>query len=138
MIKKKPETPPNITMTPVQFSPSESADAVGTVAPPPRQEPRFPLFIPVFIILLTLIFTTVRDIAALNKRMSAINEDEAPALEMLKNEPRQTDLVQGLRSGLQKLSPSDPVAARLLTEFFPPDSSGPSGNGDAASSPASK
>ena len=99
---------------------------------------RFTLFVPVAIILLTLIFSTVRDIVALNKRMSAIKEEDTPALAMLKNAPKEADLAESLHAGLQKLAPTDPVAVRVLTEYFPPPTPNKTSNPDTTSSSPAK
>jgi hypothetical protein len=84
-----------------------------------KAELRLPIFVPLLIILLTLIFSTVRDIIALNRRMAMIDQENAPALEMLKNSGKQTEFVESLRSGLVKLSPTDPVAAKIVEDMFP-------------------
>jgi len=115
-----PETPPNIQMTPVEFSPTPSADALGTIKGfLPLHEMQFPLAIPVAIMLLTLIFSTVRDIAGFNRRLADIDKQEAPAIETLKKVPKQTDFVNGLQKSLQKLAPTDTLAEQTLEEFFP-------------------
>lgn len=115
-----PEIPPNIQMTPVEFSPTDNADAIGNVAaPPPRKDFQFPIFVPLAIMLLTLIFSTLRDIRALNLRMAAINEEDAPALEMLKKSGKQREFVDSLKEGILKLAPTDPIAAHIQTDFFP-------------------
>ena len=121
MSTNNPETPPpNIQMTPVGFSPPASADAVGKiVGSTTKAELRFPVSVPILIILVTLIFSTLRDIVALNRRMAMINQENAPALEMLKNSGKQTEFVESLRSGLVKLSPTDPVAAKIVEDMFP-------------------
>jgi hypothetical protein len=132
MSQDKPQ--PNIQITPVGFSPPKSDDAVGTIMPAPRPETRFPVFLPILIILLTLNFSTLRDIVALNKRMTQINEENAPALDLLKKSAKQSDFVNGLRTGLINLAPNDPAAADILKQFFPPP---PVDKSDASAPPAS-
>jgi len=73
MSEKKPENADNLQMTPVGFSPP-SDDALGTVgAKIPFREMQFPVLIPVSIILLTLIYSTVRDIGGFNRRLADID-----------------------------------------------------------------
>jgi len=120
MSKNNPEPQqPNIQMTPVGFSPPPSSDAVGQIVGTTlRQELRFPVFVPILIVLLTLIFSTLRDIVALNRRMAMINQENAPALEKLKDSGKQTEFVESLRASLQKLAPDDPVAAKIVKDMF--------------------
>jgi len=116
-----PETPPQIQLTPVAFSPSQPEDSIGPIGPPPAPPPlQFSAFWPLLILLLTLIFGTARDVIALNKRMVNINVENAPALALLKNSNKQTAFIESLRVDLQKLSPTDPVAAQISAEYFPP------------------
>lgn len=121
MNKNNPESPqPGIQMTPVGFSPPRSADSVGQiVGSTMKPELRLPVFVPILIILATLIFSTVRDIIALNHRMTTIYQEDAPAEESLKNSGKETEFVESLRTGLQKLAPTDPVAARIVKDMFP-------------------
>jgi len=116
----EPEKQPEILMTPVEFSPPPSDDAVGTILPAPRKEAEFPVFVPLVIILLTLIFSTVRDIVALNRRLTIMNFENAPALEYLKKGTKQLEFRDALKDGLTKLAPTDPVAARILQDFYAP------------------
>jgi hypothetical protein len=95
---------------------------------------RFPVAIPVAIMLLTLIYSTVRDISGFNRRMAEIADQEQPAEAILKKTRRQAEFVDGLRVSLQKLAPTDPVAARIMQEYFPPQS--PANQPDPASTPA--
>lgn len=125
--------PSNIQMTTVGFGPSQTEDAIGTVMPASRPEAQFSVFWPFLIVLLTMIFSTTRDIMALNKRMEAINNDNAPALQLLEKSTKQTEFIESLRTGLEKISPSDPVAAQISAEFFPPPPAPkPDGQNDAA------
>jgi hypothetical protein len=121
MNKNTPEPPqPGIQMTPVGFSPPRSADAVGQImGSTTKAELRLPVFVPILIILATLIFSTIRDIIALDRRMTTIYQEDAPAQEILKNSGKQTEFVESLRSGLQKIAPTDPVAARIVKDMFP-------------------
>jgi hypothetical protein len=139
MNKNNPEPlQPNIQLTPVGFSPPPSADAMGQiVGSTTKAELRLPIFVPLLIILLTLIFSTVRDIIALNRRMAMIDQENAPALEMLKNSGKQTEFVESLRSGLVKLSPTDPVAAKIVEDMFPtPAPEKPEGQDGSQAAPA--
>jgi hypothetical protein len=137
MNQNNPEpAPPNIQLTPVGFSPTPSPDAVGQiVGSTTKAELRLPVFVPILIILVTLIFSTVRDITALNRRMAIINQENAPALEILKNSGKQTEFVESLHSGLQKLAPTDPVAAKIVEDMFPTPASDKS-DGQEGSQPA--
>ena len=121
MSQNSPEIPPPITVTPVEFSPTSNADEIGSVGHfPPLLEMEFPLAVPVTIIVLTLIFSSVRDIAGFNRRLADIDEQNVPVLEMLKKVPKQTELIQSLQTGLKKLSVTDPDAAEILAEYYPP------------------
>jgi hypothetical protein len=113
------EPAPALQMTPVAFSPTPNPNALGTVPAQPRQAFQYPIFVPFTIVLLTLIFSTVRDIAALNKRMAVMNTENAPQLEMLKQSGKQTAFIESLRDGVIKLAPTDPIAAEIARDFFP-------------------
>ena len=118
MTPNEPTPPPNIQMTPVEFSPP-SSDAVGSiVGTVKRTEMQFPVFIPLVIVLLTLNFTTLRDIVILNRRMMAINQDNAPNLDLLSKAGKQSEFLNSMRASLDKLSVTDPVAARINAEMF--------------------
>jgi len=129
MSKNKPEehkNPPgeqsNIQLTPVEFSPTPSENAIGPVGGYlPMRERQYPLALPVGIMLLTLIFSTVRDIATFNRSIDEIARTDAPGQEVLKKSSKQTEFIEGVRSDLQKLAPTDPTAAQILKEFFPPE-----------------
>ncbi len=109
---------PVLQMTPVAFSPTPNPDAMGAIAPQPRAEFQFPISVPIAIMLVTLIFSCIRDITALNKRMTIMNAENAPALEMLKQSGRQTEFIEALRDGVLKLAPTDPIAAGIARDFF--------------------
>ena len=117
-----PETPPNIQMTPVEFSPVSTDDAIGSVgARTPIREIQFPLAVPVTIMLFTMIFSTVRDIAGFNRRLADIDRQEAPYLEKLKTVPKQSEFIDSVRASLSKLAVTDPYAARIMKQYFPPE-----------------
>ena len=120
MSKNKPEDPAKIQMTPVEFSPAASEDAIGSVGGiMPLRQFQYPVSVPIAIILLTLIFSTVRDISSFNRAIDDIEKANAPSVEMLKKAPRQTEFIDAMRTGLQKLAPTDPTAAQLMREYFP-------------------
>jgi hypothetical protein len=118
---KKPEDA-SVQMTPVQFSPPANEDSIGNIGGfMPLRPTEFPVSIPLTIIVLTLIFATVRDISTFNHSVADINRAEAPALEILKQANKQTEYVDGLKTGLQKLAITDPTAAAIFHDFFPPE-----------------
>jgi hypothetical protein len=111
---------PNLQLTPVQFGPPQSSDAVGVIkGSSSRPEYRFPLFVPLFIILATLNFSAYRDIVALNKRMASIAADDAPALDLLTKASKQAEFYDTLHSDLNKLALKDPAAAQIVKDYFP-------------------
>jgi len=118
MSEKKPETS-EIQMTPVGFSPAAD-DAIGTLPGKiPFREMEFPMAIPVAIVLLTLIYSTVRDISGFNRRLADMERQDTPAVEKLKRIPKQSEFIESLRQGLIKIAPTDPTAATLLKQYFP-------------------
>jgi hypothetical protein len=121
----QPPEDSDIQITPVEFSPSQSKDAMGVVPPAPRQPYQFPLWVPVLIVLLTLIGATLRDMIALNRRMSEIQHDNAPVRDVLARSVKQSDFANALKDGIEKLSATDPVAAQIRREFFPPQAPPP-------------
>ena len=123
MKDNSPLPPENIQLTPVEFSPASNPDAIGTVAPPPRAPFHFPLSIPVAIVILTLIFSTLNDIVTLNKKMAMINTENAPALAVLKKVGKQQEFLDSLRKDVSTLAVQDPVAARIAKDFCPPETS---------------
>ena len=78
------------------------------------------LFWTVLIILATLIFSTTRDLVILQKRRDIISNSSEQIAELLKKNSKQSELIEGLKTDLKKISGSDPVAARILTDFFSP------------------
>jgi hypothetical protein len=131
-----PEPEPNIQMTPVEFSPP-AADAIGSIGGfRPLHEMQFPVAIPITLILLTLIFSTVRDIGGFNRRLNEIQEQNAPALDMLKRAPKQMEYVESMRVDLQKLAPTDPTAAQILQDFFPAQPPPPKPDAQAGAAPS--
>jgi hypothetical protein len=138
MSKKKPEEAPNIQMTPVEFSPASTKDAIGNVGGSlPMREMEFPVSFPLAIILATLIFSTVRDISTFNRGTANIERANAPAEEMLKKASNLTDRVDSLRDALLKLSETDPVAAQIYKEYYPAEKKdNQDGQAGAASAPA--
>lgn len=139
MKKKKPDPPPptpppepaapELHLTAIEFTPSENKDAIGDPARfLPLMDMQFPVAIPLVIILLTLIYSTGRDISGFNRRIHDMKEAEAPSLELLKKVPKQSEFVESLHKGLQKLAPTDPVAAKFLHDFYPPPPPRPTAN----------
>jgi hypothetical protein len=136
MSKNNPETPPNIQMTPVEFSPQTSEDDLGPAnARVPLNEVHFPIAIPISIILLTLIYSTGRDIAGFNRRIADIDRQNAPFVEKLKKVPKQTEFIESLRTGMVKISPTDPRAAAILRQYFPAPTKSDQGDVNPASAP---
>ena len=94
------------------------------------------------LILLTLIFSTLRDIAALNEQIGILNTQNAPGLELLKKSAKQGEFVERVHSDLQQLASTNPTAAQLLKEYFgtttpaaaPPKPSDPNTNSAPAAS----
>ena len=137
MKKNNPETPPTIQMTPVEFSPNQTGEDIGSITPARRAGFQYPIFVPLLIIVLTLIGSTVRDITTMNRRMEIIGQQDAPAREMLKKSTKQSDFISSLRTGVLNLAPSDPVAAEIASDFFPPVSAPkPDSPDDASKTPA--
>jgi hypothetical protein len=119
MSEKTPDKPDNIQLTPVGFSPP-SQDALGTVGGKvPFREMQFPMALPVAIMLLSLIYSEVRDISGMNRRMAEMDRQNAPAVEKLERIPKQSEFIDSLRQNLVKLAPTDPAAAALLKQYFP-------------------
>ena len=118
-----PEEPvipePTLQIAPVEFSPTVSDDAIGTVRPQRWPDAQYPVFLPIFIILLVLNGSTVRDIVALNTRMKAIAQDNVPALEMLKTAAPQFAFRDNLRTGIERLALTNPNAAKIARDYFP-------------------
>jgi hypothetical protein len=111
---------PAIQMTPVEFGPTETEEqAIGTIPPAPRQPTLYSSFWPILILLVVLIYSSVRDVITLNRHIVEINVDEASAMEMLKGQNRQTDFVEAMRANLQALSATDPAAAQICSEYYP-------------------
>ncbi len=134
-----PEEPvipePALQITPVEFSPTVSPDAIGTVRPQRWPDAQYPVFVPIFIILLVLNGSTLRDIIALNSRMKAIAQDNQPALEMLKNSAPQFAFRDNLRTGIERLAITDPVAAKIARDYFPKTNVPPPANPNATTTP---
>lgn len=91
-----------------------------------RGKRRYSTFLPFFIVLMTLVFSTVRDMATLYKHTALIHHENAMATEPLRKAGEQGMFVDSLRIDLQKLASSDPAAARVVSDFFPPPPPPPS------------
>jgi hypothetical protein len=87
-----------------------------------RTTTRYSTVLPFLIVLVTLILSTGKDIVILYKRKILLVEQNARAAEPLKKAGKQAEFIDSLKADLIKLSPADPVAARIVTEFFTPPS----------------
>lgn len=116
-----------------ELSPVSSGGTKSRFKPAPKPPREFSIAIPLAILLVTLIFSTGRDMVALNKRMTAINNENAPALEILRKASKgnQRAFIDSLKAGITKLTLTDPIAAQIGREFFPIKP--PSAQSDAAS-----
>lgn len=70
------------------------------------------------LVLFTLIFSAVRDIAALNEQIGVLDTQNAPGLELLKRSSKQEKFVERLHTDLQQLAETNSTAAQLLKEYF--------------------
>lgn len=114
-----PQFPSEPQLTPVEFAPpSIPEDAIGTIPPAPPTERLYTFFWPLLIILLTLNFSIGRDIVSLNKRMNAINEENAPIVGILSQAPKQTEFMDALRADILKLGQTDPYASDIAKTYF--------------------
>jgi len=94
--------------------------------PAERAKKRFSTFWPFVIVLMTLIFSTVRDGVTLYKRTLSLRRESAQQEEPLKKAGQQALLLETLKNDLETLAISDPVAARIEQDFFPPSTPLPS------------
>ncbi|MDD5262588.1 MAG: hypothetical protein PHD76_12150 [Methylacidiphilales bacterium] len=74
---------------------------------------------PVLVVLLSLIFSTARDIITLEKRKEAVAQKNTQAAELLKRYGKQTKFVDSLKADLQRIAANDAIAAKIISDFFP-------------------
>ena len=91
----------------------------------PRRPPTYTAFVPVLMILVILILSSLKDIVTLIRRKNALLAQHAQAMEPLRFAGRQAEFIDSLHDDLVKVAPSDPAAAAILTEFFPPPATPP-------------
>ena len=118
---KPTEPTPQGRVLSVPFAPTQSREAVRVPEPLPPPPPRqFTLVVPVAILLVTLNFAAFRNIIELNKRLTLLESQNAPAREMLKNSGKQSEFLKSVRADVLKLAETDPVAAQIAKIYFPP------------------
>jgi len=98
----------------------------ATQTPADRAKRRFSTFWPFVIVLMTLIFSTVRDGVTLYKRTLALRRESAQQEGALKKAGTQALLLDTLKGDLETLAISDPIAAKIDQDFFPPPAQPPS------------
>jgi len=76
-------------------------------------------FLPLGLILVVLILSTLRDTINLHRHEVLVRAQNAQAGERLKKVGEEAALVEKLRAGLAKLAATDPVAAQIQGDFFP-------------------
>jgi hypothetical protein len=87
---------------------------------PPAPEKIFSAFVPLALILGILIFASARDIINLHRHLMLSQVQNSKSAEHLKKAGQESDLVTKIQDEIVKLAPTDPSAARLQAEFFPP------------------
>ncbi len=85
-----------------------------------RRSPAYSAFLPIFMILLIMILSSFKDVLTLIKRKNTMQAQYARAVEPLRFAGRQAEFINSLRDDLVRVAPSDPAAAAVVTEFFPP------------------
>ena len=96
--------------------------APGPVAPGPAPEPSssYTTFLPLLAVLIILILSSAKDTLTLIRHKNALREQNMRAKAPLLYAGKQAIYVGSIRDDLVKLAPTDPAAARILTDFFPP------------------
>ena len=94
-------------------------------------------YLPFLIVLLTLIFSTSKDIYFLHKHKNALIVQNAKAAEPLLNAGKEAEFVEKLHTDLNQLAPTDPTAAKILADFFASPTAQKEEATDEAASPSS-
>jgi hypothetical protein len=79
------------------------------------------LSIPFLIVVVALILSTARETASIHKQKMAFLMQNQKSAEALDISVKQTQALHKLQGDLQTLAASDPVAAKIVAEYFPPE-----------------
>jgi hypothetical protein len=67
----------------------------------------------------TLIISAARETATLHNQKTSVDMQSQQVTEALVKSSKQVEAIQNLQSDLQKLSVSDPIAAKIVADYFP-------------------
>jgi hypothetical protein len=77
-------------------------------------------WLPLFIVLLTLNLSTAKDVLILYRHKIVLVVDNARAAKPLEEAASRAVFIDSLHADLAKLAVSDPVAAKVIADFFRP------------------
>jgi hypothetical protein len=104
----------------------------GPVAPgaAPELSASYTTFLPLLAVLIILILSSAKDTLTLLRHKNALREQNIQARAPLLYAGKQAIYVGSIRDDLVKLAPTDPAAAKILTDFFPPRRTPSKGDSD--------
>ena len=79
----------------------------------------YSLFLPFLIVMVVLILTGARETASLHKQKMAFLTQNQQSVEALDRSAKQIEALQKLKDDLHTLAGTDPVAAKIMAEYFP-------------------
>ena len=97
---------------------NRSSRRVDTPAGKPGLDSSYTLLLPFLIVLLTLIFSTCKDLLIVYRHKISLVVENANAARPLNEAAKQAVFIDSLHTDLAKLAVTDPVAARIIADFF--------------------
>lgn len=85
-----------------------------------QRSPVYSTFLPFLIVLLTLIFGSLKEVVTLLKCKASVRHEEVQSTTYLDEARKQAVFMDSLRQDLRQLSSTDTVAAQVLSDFSPP------------------
>jgi hypothetical protein len=81
---------------------------------------RSAFYIPLLIVVVTLIGATFRDIATIQAQKAVLIQENARLAAQLDAVGKQAEFVSKLKKDFEPITQTDPAVARIFTELFPP------------------
>jgi len=77
------------------------------------------LLLPFLIVVTTLIISSARESVSLHNQKINIDTQYQQSIQKLGNSAKQVEAMQNLQKDLEKLSATDPIAAKIVADYFP-------------------
>jgi hypothetical protein len=90
---------------------------------PEEPKPVYSIYWLFCLTLIILIYSTARDTLSLSQRTNQILGANSRGSEVLRRSGEKVAFIQSMHRDLEQIAPSDPVAAQIVSDFFPASSS---------------